>query len=158
LRDIAEILARRGQPLRRRLRSGLMLLVDIPGAGEPIRRQHAYKIRLRLWLNKGEPVRWRYPSAPVGIGRLDDEGATLTTDLRIDRRSLVNGLFYGVEGMRIGGTRRLEIAPHLAYGERGIPGIIPPNALLVAEISVLDAVRGPGEPATASSPPQGERT
>jgi FKBP-type peptidyl-prolyl cis-trans isomerase len=33
--------------------------------------------------------------------------------------------------------RRLEIAPHLAYGERGVPAVIPPNALLVAEVTVL---------------------
>ena len=47
-------------------------------------------------------------------------------------------VFYGVEGMRIGGTRRLEIAPHLAYGERGVPGSIPPNAMLIVEITILD--------------------
>jgi hypothetical protein len=158
LSEIAALIARRGQPLRLRLRSGLTLLVDIAGAGEPVRRQHVYKVRLRLWLNKGEPVRWQYPSGPIGIGRLDDDGATLTTDMRIDRHSLVNGLFYGVEGMRVGGTRRLEMAPHLAYGEQGVPGIVPPNAVLVAEISVLDTVRRPGEPATASKPLEGERT
>jgi uncharacterized protein len=158
LTEIAALIARRGQPLRRRLRSGLTLLVDIPGAGEPIRRQHVYKIRLRLWLNKGEPVRWQYPWGPVGVGRLDDDGATLTTDMRIDRRSLVNGLFYGVDGMRVGGTRRLEIAPHLAYGEQGVPGIVPPDAVLIAEISVLGAVRWPGESAPASKPLEGERT
>ncbi|MSO45983.1 MAG: ankyrin repeat domain-containing protein [Acidobacteria bacterium] len=48
LADIAAMLARKGQPLRERLRSGLILLVDVPGAGEPVRRQHRYRIRLRL--------------------------------------------------------------------------------------------------------------
>ena len=52
---------------------------------------------------------------------------------------LVNGLFYGIDGMRVGGTRRLEIAPHLAYGEKGVPGKIPENALITAEITVLAA-------------------
>ena len=61
----------------------------------------------------------------MGVARLDDDGETLITEVRIDRRSLVNGLFYGVEGMRVGGMRRLEIAPHLAYGDRGVPGVIP---------------------------------
>jgi uncharacterized protein len=37
--DIAAILERKGQPLRQRLRSGLLLLADIQGAGEPVRRQ-----------------------------------------------------------------------------------------------------------------------
>jgi hypothetical protein len=137
--EIAALLARKGQPVRQRLRSGLTLLADIPGTGAVVRRQHTYRIRLRMWLHRGEPVRWSAASGPVGRARLDDNGETLFTDVRIDRRSLVNGLFYGVDGMRVGGMRRLEIAPHLAYTERGVPGIIPPNAVLVAEITILEA-------------------
>lgn len=140
LGDFAATLARRGQPLRQRLRSGLMLLVDIPGSGEPVRRQRVYRLRLRMWLHKGEAVRWQIAAGPVGIARLEDDGKTLVTQLRIDRRSLVAGLFYGVEGMRVGGLRRLEIAPHLAYADRGVPGIIPAGALIVAEITILEAV------------------
>jgi FKBP-type peptidyl-prolyl cis-trans isomerase len=41
--------------------------------------------------------------------------------------------------MRVGGMRRLEIAPHLAYGDRGVPGVIPSNAVLTAEIAILKA-------------------
>jgi len=136
---ISAMLARKEQRLRQRLRSGLTLLEDIPGSGEPVRRQHNYLIRLRLWLHRGEPVRWQTPSGPVGVARLEDHGETLITEVRIDRRSLVSGLFYGVEGMRVGGTRRLEIAPHLAYAERGVPGVIPAGALLIAEITVLES-------------------
>lgn len=121
----------------RRLRSGLTQIVDIAGAGEPVRRQHRYRIRLRMWLNRGEPVRWHGPSGPVGIARLEDGGETLFTEWRIDRRQLVNGLFYGIDGMRVGGTRRIEIAPHLAYGERGVPGVIPPGAVVRTEITIL---------------------
>ena len=61
----------------------------------------------------------------------------MITDVRIDRVSLVAGLFYGIQGMRVGGTRTRRIAPHLAYGEQGVPGVIPANALLTAEIAVL---------------------
>ena len=139
LADIAAMLACKGQPPRRRLRSGLTLLADLPGEGEPVRRQHSYRIRLRLWLNKGEPVRWVTAWGPVGAARLDDNGETLITEVRIDRRSLVSGLFYGVDGMRVGGMRRLEIGPHLAYGDRGVPGVIPAAALLTAEITILEA-------------------
>ena len=143
LGTIAAMLARKGQPVRQRLRSGLTLLVEIPGAGEEVRRQHNYRIRLRLWLNGGDAVRWRSAWGPVGAARLEDNGETLITEVRIDRRSLVNGLFYGVEGMRVGGTRRLEIAPHLAYGERGVPDVIPPGAVLTAEVTILEACRFP---------------
>jgi len=138
LMEIAATLGRKGRPLRQRLRSGLTLLADIPGSGEPVRRQHRYRIRLRVWLNKGEAVRWQAPWGPVGVARLDDDGETLFTEVRIDRRSLVSGLFYGVGGMRVGGTRRLEIAQHLAYGDRGVPGVIPAGALLIAEIMILE--------------------
>jgi len=135
--DMIAILERKGQPERRRLRSGLVLLTDIPGAGDPVLRQHNYMVRLRLWLHRGEPVRWQMPSGPVGVGRLEGNGETLVTEMRINRGSMMNGLFYGLDGMRVGGTRRLEIAPHLAYGEKGVPGMIPENALLIAEITIL---------------------
>ena len=139
LADIAAMLMRRGQLGRRRLRSGLTLLADVPGTGEPVRRQRNYRIRLRLWLNKGEAVRWQAAWGPVGVARLEEDGTTLITEVRVDRRSLVNGLFYGVEGMHVGGMRRLEIAPHLAYGDRGVPGVIPAGAVLTAEITILEA-------------------
>ena len=145
LDEIAAVLERRGGPLRRRLRSGLTLLADVAGSGEPVQRQRNYIIRLKLWLRKGEPVRWKMAWGRVGVARLEDNGETLVSEVRIDRRSLVNGLFYGVEGMRVGGTRRLEIAPHLAYGERGVPEVIPQNAVLIAEITILSASSPTGE-------------
>jgi hypothetical protein len=139
LADIAMMLRNQGKPLRTRLRAGLTLLADLPGRGELVRRQHNYRIRLRLWLHSGDPVRWHIAWGRVGAATLADNGETLLTEIRIDRRSLVNGLFYGVEGMRVGGTRRLEIAPHLAYGSRGVPDVIPPRAVLIAEITILGA-------------------
>ena len=134
---IASILAHKGAPLGQRLRSGLTLLLDVPGAGELVHHHHKYLIRLRLWLKQGEAVRWHAEGA--GAARLEDDGGTLITEVRIDRRSLVNGLFYGVENMQVGGTRRLAIAPHMAYGDRGVPGVIPPGATLTAEITILEA-------------------
>jgi hypothetical protein len=138
LKDIEAILERRGAPLSRRLRSGLTLLLDIPGTGDPVRRQRRYRVAMRLWLNRGDAVKWEsYPEA-TGMS-VEDDGELLVTTVRIDRVSLVNGLFYGVDGMRIGGTRRLEIAPHLAYGDKGLGDRIPPNALLKAEVTILAA-------------------
>jgi hypothetical protein len=142
--EFAAALERKGQPLRQRLRSGLTLLADMPGTGERVRRQHNYRIRLRMWLNHGQPVRWQNAWGPIGAARLEENGEVLFTEVRVDRRSLVNGLFYGIEGMRVGGSRRLEISPHLAYGDRGVPDMIPPGAVLTAEIAILDAVDHPG--------------
>ena len=125
---------------RRRLRSGLTLLSETLGTGESVRRGSRYRVRLRLWLMNGDVVRWQAATGPMVVMRLDDNGETLITEIQVHRGSLVNGLFYGVEGMRIGGTRRLEIAPNLAYGDRGVPGVIPTRAGLVAEITILEAL------------------
>jgi hypothetical protein len=109
------------------------LLEDTPGLGEEVQRHRVYEIRLRIWLSRGDPVRWRDALS----GRLEDDGTTLFTVLRVDREQMIAGLFHGVEGMRIGGTRRLRVAPHLAYRETGVPGVIPPNALLIIEVEIL---------------------
>jgi hypothetical protein len=143
---IVGILERRGAPLSERLRSGLTLLLDIPGTGEPVQRQHNYTMHLRMWLHRGDPVKWQqnWPSAP-GLPSVEDEGELLITPMRVNRGSLMQGLFYGVEGMRVGGTRRLRIAPHLGYGKEGLGSQVPPNAVLTAEISVFP----PAEPQLA---------
>jgi len=121
--------------------SGIEILADRPGTGDPVERQQIYRMRIRMWLNRGDPVRWQHPSGPVDTALLEDDGATLISDLRVDRENLVAGIFQGIDGMRVGGLRKLKISPHLAYGERGIPGIIPANAVVVAEVEIIDKVK-----------------
>jgi hypothetical protein len=97
-----------------------------------------YRMRLRMWLNKGDAIQWPSPWGPIDTAGLEDEGRTIVTDVYVNRGALMNGLFYGVDGMRIGGTRKLNISPHLGYGERGVPGVIPPNSVLICEVTVLE--------------------
>ena len=75
----------------------------------------------------------------AGVSRGASTTALDSTSLRVDREFMFAGLFYAVEGMNVGGTRRIRVAPHLAYRETGVPGIIPPNALLIVEIHVVAA-------------------
>ncbi len=47
----------------------------------------------------------------------------------------------GVQKLKIGGKAKLLCPSNLAYGSRGIPGTIPPDAPLIFEVELLDIVR-----------------
>ena len=72
--------------------------------------------------------------------------ANQSYSFRVGARSVIAGLEYGVEGMRVGGRRRLRIAPHLAYRDQAVPGSIPANALLNMQVTLVKVVSDTKEP------------
>lgn len=124
------------------IKKGVKLLNETLGEGSPVRRQAIYVLAIRITLNKGDIIRATTSCISHSIDanlKLHDDGF-IESRVRIDRENLIGGIFYAVEGMKVGGYRKVAIAPHLAYGEKGIPDVIPENAKIIAELKVLREV------------------
>ena len=67
-----------------------------------------------------------------------NRGAPL--DFRLGVGMVISGWDKGIEGMKVGGRRRLTIPAHLAYGDRGAGAAIAPGETLIFVVD-LDDVR-----------------
>jgi FKBP-type peptidyl-prolyl cis-trans isomerase FkpA len=80
---------------------------------------------------------WLYENGTAG--RKFDSSKDRRDPFRFDLGAgmVIRGWDEGVQGMQVGGTRRLVIPPQLGYGSRGAGGVIPPNATLLFEVELL---------------------
>jgi peptidylprolyl isomerase len=65
-----------------------------------------------------------------------NRGAPL--DFRLGVGQVISGWDQGVQGMKVGGRRKLVIPPHLGYGDRGAGGAIKPGETLIFVVDLLD--------------------
>jgi FKBP-type peptidyl-prolyl cis-trans isomerase FkpA len=80
---------------------------------------------------------WLYNNGVKGskFDSSKDRGQPFTFSLGAGE--VIGGWDEGVQGMQVGGTRKLIIPPQLGYGARGAGGVIPPNATLLFEVDLL---------------------
>ena len=65
-----------------------------------------------------------------------NRGAPL--DFRLGVGMVIAGWDQGIDGMKVGGRRRLTIPPHLGYGDRGAGGAIKPGETLIFVVDLVD--------------------
>ena len=117
--------------------SGLKLLEEREGAGSPAKKGDRVVYNVRLFLNKGDEVPLndkQAPHLPKEMVRIEG-GVTLvdhTTELG-SRQAMV-GVEHALIGMKVSGYLKVRVSPHLAYGDKGIPDLVPPDAVLICEI------------------------
>ena len=127
------------------IQSGIKLLEETEGEGRLAQKGDRVVYNLRIHLNRGDEVPMNERQAQHVPGQLlrDVDGQTLidhTTTL--GRRQSIAAVEYAMIGMSEGGYRKLRASPHLAYGTKGIPDLIPANAVLVLEIWLRSVVNG----------------
>lgn len=87
----------------------------------------------------GTPTVSFYYSGYLASGVQFDSNVGQATPLQYELSGLILGLNSGLQGMKVGGKRRLIIPAALAYGQTG-QGSVPPNANLVFDIELVGVV------------------
>lgn len=108
--------------------SGLQYEDTVTGSGAAARAGQSVTVHYTGWLFENGAAGRKFDSSK-------DRGQPFRFDLGAG--TVIRGWDEGVQGMQVGGTRRLVIPPQLGYGARGAGGVIPPNATLLFEVELL---------------------
>jgi FKBP-type peptidyl-prolyl cis-trans isomerase len=118
---------------------GLKLLEEREGAGTTASKGDRVLFHMRLFLNKGDEVPLNETQAkhlPKDMVQVVGGVTFVDRTIVLGRREAIAGGEHALIGMRVGGYRKVRISPHLAYRGNGIPGLIPPDSVLICEIQL----------------------
>ena len=108
--------------------SGLQYEDTVTGAGAKAEAGQHVSVHYTGWLYENEVSGKKFDSSK-------DRNEPFAFSLGAGE--VIKGWDEGVQGMQVGGTRRLVIPPGLGYGARGAGGAIPPNATLLFVVELL---------------------
>jgi FKBP-type peptidyl-prolyl cis-trans isomerase (trigger factor) len=127
--------------------SGLKLLDEREGAGTPAKKGDRVVYNTRIFFNQGEEVPFNAKQAedlPKEMVRVEGGATVIDHSLVLGRRQAIAGVENALMGMKLGGYRKVRVSPHLAYRDKGIPDLIPPDAVLIVEIWLRSITKGKG--------------
>jgi hypothetical protein len=118
--------------------SGLEILEERDGSGPVAGMGDTVTYNVRIFLNRGDEVPMNEAQLNQGISpdrvRQEDNRLFIDHIATLGKRRVMAGLERALLGMRAGGFRKVRVSPHLAYGRDGIPGLIPPDAVLTVHV------------------------
>jgi FKBP-type peptidyl-prolyl cis-trans isomerase (trigger factor) len=127
------------------LKRGITLLEEIDGQGPAAAKGDRVVYNMKIWLNRGDEVplnalqSQHLPKEMIRVvagEKLIDHATVLGT------RRVVAGVEHTLMGMKSGGYRKVRVSPHLAYRDKGLPGLIPADAVLIFELWVREITQG----------------
>ena len=124
--------------------SGLTLLEEREGEGRSAERGDRVVYNARLFLNKGDEVplnERQVQHLPEDMIRVEAGVTFVDHKTLLGSRQTIAGVEHTLIGMKVGGYRKVRVSPHLAYRGKGIPDLVPPDAVLICEIWLRDIVR-----------------
>jgi FKBP-type peptidyl-prolyl cis-trans isomerase len=122
---------------------GLKLLEEREGEGTPANKGDRVVYNTRIFLNQGDEVSLNAKQAehlPKEMVRVEGGVTFIDHSLVLGRRQAIAGVEHALMGMKAGGYRKVRVSPHLAYRDKGIQDLIPPDAVLICEIWLRDIV------------------
>jgi FKBP-type peptidyl-prolyl cis-trans isomerase len=127
-----------------KVRSGITLLNEVEGEGQPAQRGDTVVYNVKIFLNKGDEVPLNQNQArylPPEMIRTVDGHSYIDHKTVLGRRQAIAGVEYSLLGMKPGGYRKVRVSPHLGYRSEGLPDLIPADAVLVIELWLREIAR-----------------